>query len=434
MNMSDLQISLIIVGILIIGCVVFYNWIQRRRYERNTEKAFKNKYDDVLLETKEVKEVERFEPIRSRVEPTIVKSDSKPEQQTLNTTAEVVEPDSKLEQQNLNTTAEMIEPDSNPEQQTLNTTTEMGEPDSKPEQKNLDVVTEPAKPAKPAKPVKPAKPAKVYSSGVVDYVVSMQLKAPVTVLSLTEILKKKVDFGKPVRLLGQKEMGSHWEEITIKSRSDIDYTGLRACLQLVDRSGPVSEVDLSKFCDMVRNFADSINAGTDTPDIGEAYSQAVLLDQFCAEVDVMIGINVISKDGGAFTGTKIRSLAEASGFKLEGGGVFNFREENEDTTFTLQNYEPTPFMPDNMRTLTTNGVTFLFDVPRIKNGERVFDQMTRLSEIFATTLGGIMVDDNRVPLNDSGLERIKHKVSEIEAVMKLRGFPTGDEIALRLFV
>ena len=402
--MSDLQVSLIIVGILIIGCVVFYNWIQRRRYERNTEKAFKNKYDDVLLETEEVKGVEEFEPIRSRVEP------------------EMIEPDSKPEQQTLNTTTEMGEPDSKPEQQTLNTTTEMAEPDSQLEQKNLNIAA------------KPVKPAKVYSSGVVDYVVSIQLKAPVTVLNLTEILKKKVDFGKPVRLLGQKEMGSYWEEITIKSRSDIDYTSLRACLQLVDRSGPVSEVDLSKFCDMVRNFSDSINAGADTPDIGEAYSQAVLLDQFCAEVDVMIGINVISKDGGAFTGTKIRSLAEASGFKLEGGGVFNFREENEDTTFTLQNYEPTPFMPDNMRTLTTNGVTFLFDVPRIKNGERVFDQMTRLSEVFATTLGGIMVDDNRVPLNESGLERIKHKVSEIQAVMKLRGFPTGDEIALRLFV
>ena len=404
MNMSDLQISLIIVGIFIIGCVVFYNWMQRRRCERNTEKAFKNKYEDVLLETEEIKEVEKFEPIRSRVEPTIVKPDSKPEQRNLDTTTEIIEPDNKPEKRNLDTTTEMVEPDSKQEQKDLNTITE------------------------------PAKPAKVYSVGVVDYGVSIQLKSPVSVSNLTEILKRKVDFGKPVRLLGQKEIGSYWEEITLKSRSDIDCTVLRACLQLVDRSGPVSEVDLSKFCDMVRNFAESINADADTPDIEEAYSQAVLLDQFCAEVDVMIGLNVISKDGGAFTGTKIRSLAEASGFKLEGGGVFNFREENEDTTFTLQNYEPTPFMPDNMRTLTTNGVTFLFDVPRIRNGERVFDQMTRLSEVFATTLGGIMVDDNRVPLNDSGLERIKHKVSEIQAVMKLRDFPAGDDIALRLFV
>jgi FtsZ-interacting cell division protein ZipA len=422
MNMSDLQISLIIVGIFIIGCVVFYNWMQQRRCERNTEKAFKNKYEDVLLETEEIKEVEKFEPIRSRVEPTIVKPDSKPEQRNLSAATEIVEPDNKPEQKNLNTTTDIVEADNKPEKRNLDTTTEMVEPDSKQEQKDLNTITE------------PAKPAKVYSVGVVDYVVSIQLKSPVSVLNLTEILKRKVDFGKPVRLLGQKEIGSYWEEITLKSSSDIDYTVLRACLQLVDRSGPVSEVDLSKFCDMVRNFAESINADADTPDIEEAYSQAVLLDQFCAEVDVMIGINVISKDGGAFTGTKIRSLAEASGFKLEGGGVFNFREENEDTTFTLQNYEPTPFMPDNMRTLTTNGVTFLFDVPRIKNGERVFDQMTRLSEVFATTLGGIMVDDNRVPLNDSGLERIKHKVIEIQAVMKLRDFSAGDDIALRLFV
>ena len=422
MNMSDLQISLIVVGIFIIGCVVFYNWMQQRRCERNTEKAFKNKYEDVLLETEEIKEVEKFEPIRSRVEPTIVKPDSKPEQRNLSAATEIVEPDNKPEQKNLNTTTDIVEADNKPEKRNLDTTTEMVEPDSKQEQKDLNTITE------------PAKPAKVYSVGVVDYVVSIQLKSPVSVLNLTEILKRKVDFGKPVRLLGQKEIGSYWEEITLKSSSDIDYTVLRACLQLVDRSGPVSEVDLSKFCDMVRNFAESINADADTPDIEEAYSQAVLLDQFCAEVDVMIGINVISKDGGAFTGTKIRSLAEASGFKLEGGGVFNFREENEDTTFTLQNYEPIPFMPDNMRTLTTNGVTFLFDVPRIKNGERVFDQMTRLAEVFATTLGGIMVDDNLVPLNDSGLERIKHKVSEIQAVMKLRDFPAGDEIALRLFV
>jgi len=420
--MSDLQISLIIVGILIVGSVVFYNWLQQRRCERNTEKAFKNKYEDVLLETEKTKEVEKSEPMRFRKEPTIVKSGSKPEQKNLNTTTEIVEPDSKAEQKNLNTTTEIVEPDSKPEQKNLNTTTEIIEPDSKAEQKDLNTTTE------------PAKPVKVYSSGVVDYVVSIQLKVPVTVSNLTEILQSKVDFGKPVRFFGQKEIGACWEEITIKSRSKIEYHFLRACLQLVDRSGPVSEVNLSKFCEMVQSFAESNNADADAPDIGEAYSQAVLLDQFCAEVDVMIGINIISKDGGAFTGTKIRSLAEASGFKLEGGGMFNFREENEDITFTLQNYEPTLFMPDNMRTLTTNGVTFLFDVPRIKNGERVFDQMTRLSEVFATTLGGIMVDDNRVPLNDSGIERIKHKLSEIQAVMKSRDFPAGDEIALRLFV
>ncbi len=389
--MSDLQINLIVIGIVIIGGVVFYNWMQQRRYQRNTEKAFKNKYEDVLLEAEKTTEVERVEP-------------------QLNTEVERVEP-----QLNKEVTGDFrVEPSIKEK--------EIVESDSKPEQKHLNTTNE------------PARPVKVYSNGVVDYVVSIQSETPVTVSDLAEILQRKVGFGKPVRWFGQKNAGAFWEEITMESDPDSDYTGLRACLQLADRSGPVSEVSLSEFRDMAQNFAELINAVADTPDIGEAYSQAVLLDQFCAEVDVMIGINVISKDGGAFTGTKIRALAEASGFKLDGGGVFNFREGNDDAKFTLNNYESTPFLPDNIRTLTTNGVTFLFDVPRIKNGERVFDQMTHLSRIFATTLGGTMVDDNQVPLSDSGIDRIKHKLNGIQAVMKSRDFPAGGEIALRLFV
>ena len=380
MNMSDLQINLIVIGIVIIGGVVFYNWMQQRRYQRSTEKAFKNKYEDVLLGAEKTTEEKRVEPQinkevtgDSRVEPSIKEK-------------EIVRSDSKLEQKPLNTTNE------------------------------------------------PARPVKVYSNGVVDYVVSIQPENSVTVSDLAEILQRKVDFGKPLRWFGQKNTGAFWEQITMESDPESDYTGLRACLQLADRSGPVSEVGLSEFRDMVQSFAESINAVADTPDIGEAYSQAVQLDQFCAEVDVMIGINVISKDGGAFTGTKIRALAEASGFKLEGGGVFNFREGADETKFTLNNYESTPFLPDNIRTLTTNGVTFLLDVPRIKNGERVFDQMTHLSRIFATTLGGIMVDDNQVPLSDTGIDNIKHKLNGIQSVMKSRDFPAGGEIAQRLFV
>jgi FtsZ-interacting cell division protein ZipA len=388
--MSDLQINLIVIGIVIIGGVVFYNWMQQRRYQRNTEKAFKNKYEDVLLEAEKTTEVERVEP-------------------QLNTEVERVEL-----QLNKEVTGDFrVEPSIKEK--------EIVESDSKPEQKHLNTTNE------------SARPVKVYSNGVVDYVVSIQSETPVTVSDLAEILQRKVGFGKPVRWFGQKNAGAFWEEITMESDPDSDYTGLRACLQLADRSGPVSEVSLSEFRDMVQNFAELINIVADTPDIGEAYSQAVLLDQFCAEVDVMIGINVISKDGGAFTGTKIRALAEASGFKLDGGGVFNFREGNDDAKFTLNNYESTPFLPDNIRTLTTNGVTFLFDVPRIKNGERVFDQMTHLSRIFATTLGGTMVDDNQVPLSDSGIDRIKHKLNGIQAVMKSRDFPAGGEIALRLF-
>ena len=39
--MSDLQISLIIIGIIIIAGVVAFNWAQQVRYRRKVDEAFK---------------------------------------------------------------------------------------------------------------------------------------------------------------------------------------------------------------------------------------------------------------------------------------------------------------------------------------------------------------------------------------------------------
>ncbi len=142
--------------------------------------------------------------------------------------------------------------------------------------------------------------------------------------------------------------------------------------------------------------------------------------EFCAEVDVMIGINIISRDGGALTGAKIRVLAESSGFRLGAEGMFSYRNDNNAVLFYLSNFEPAPFLPDTMRTLTTHGITFLLDVPKVAKGEMVFDQMMRLAGNFADTLGGIMVDDNRVPLNDNGIQKIKQQLIAIESVMSWR--------------
>jgi len=271
-------------------------------------------------------------------------------------------------------------------------------------------------------------------AGGIDYIVNIQSDALIASSDLTAVLLRKFDFGKPVHWLGQRDSGASWEEITVETNEGRGgYTRLKGCLQMVDRSGPVSEVNLSKFSDMVKNFVTHMNAVADLPDIRHAHAQAVALDQFCAEVDVMVSINIISKDGGAFTGTKIRALAEASGLKLETGGAFSYRDESGVVLFSLNNFDSAPFLTDNMRTLTTHGVTFLLDVPRVKNGEKVFDQMMHLAGIFSTTLGGMLVDDNRISLTDSGIVKIKQHLGSMQDMMRARNILAGGEISLRLF-
>ena len=389
--MSELQISLIAIGFVVVIGVIFFNWMQQRRYRRGAEEAFARKHEDVLLRTdKPVAEDERIEPQLGK---------------------EILQEQEIFQELQIEPSAESTEP------------AEIAQP-------NLQSI--PTMPALVAS-VEQAPVNDLSVVDMVDYVINIRAATLITDSHLTEVLQRKFDFSKPVRWLGQRDTDPFWEEITIETMGKGGYLNLKGCLQLADRAGPVSEVSLSEFRDMVLNFAAHVNAVADCPDVRQAYAQALSLDQFCAEVDVMIGINIISRDNSVFTGAKIRVLAEASGFRLGTEGVFTYRDENNNVLFSLNNHESSPFLPDRMRTLTTHGITFLLDVPRVANGEKVFGEMTHVARSLSDTLGGIMVDDNHAPLSDSGIGKIRRQLIAIQSMMLARNIPAGGEIALRLF-
>jgi hypothetical protein len=47
--MSDLQLSLLVIGAVVIGAVGIYNWLQERSFRRRLQEAFGAEHDDVLL-------------------------------------------------------------------------------------------------------------------------------------------------------------------------------------------------------------------------------------------------------------------------------------------------------------------------------------------------------------------------------------------------
>jgi FtsZ-interacting cell division protein ZipA len=59
--------------------------------------------------------------------------------------------------------------------------------------------------------------------------------------------------------------------------------------------------------------------------------------------------------------------------------------------------------------------------------------MVRVAEIFATTLGGQLVDDNRKPLTEAGLASIRRSLEDIVRQMESQGIPAGSALAQRLF-
>ena len=159
---------------------------------------------------------------------------------------------------------------------------------------------------------------------------------------------------------------------------------------------------------------------------------AAELDAFCASVDIQIGINVISQ-GQVFQGTKLRALAEAAGMVIDAEGRFVRCDEDGNVLYVLLNQENLGFSTESMKTMTTHGLTFLLDVPRVAHGERVFNQMVELARRFADVLRGSLVDDNRRPLSEGALEPIRKQVAQFQSTMAAHGLPAGGSLARRLF-
>jgi hypothetical protein len=145
-------------------------------------------------------------------------------------------------------------------------------------------------------------------------------------------------------------------------------------LQLVDRRGPAGDADLARVTEGLQRMCDIFMAIPSLPAKAEALARPPSWTAFCAGVDIQIGVNVVAREQ-AFAGTKLRGLAEAAGLELLEDGCFHARDEQGVSQFVLGNLESSLFVAEDMRGLTTQGVTLTLDVPRVADGVRVFERM-----------------------------------------------------------
>ncbi|MFA7240941.1 MAG: cell division protein ZipA C-terminal FtsZ-binding domain-containing protein [Sulfuricellaceae bacterium] len=375
--MNELHISLAIAGVLVVICVYAFNRYQERKFRRQSERDFGGGEQDVLLDSAgdETQSDERREP-------------------SMETGAHEAAPN------------EMIPP----------TASDAAAPRS--EEKTVA-----------AKSSNKAQAAQTLDE-IVDYVAEIYPKETNATAVLLEFEKNFAGFSRPVRLFGLSARTGALEPVMAGSHT---YDKLLIALQLVYRSGALAASELDDFCLRAKSLADALASLAELPDRAEALERATMLDEFCATVDMLIGMNVVFANGETIPATKIRALVEASGMKLREDGAFHYMNDDGLSLFALSNFEKPAFSADNIRHLSTHGVTLLLDVPVVANGARVFERMLGLARQIADSLGGAVVDDNRRPLSEVGIAKIKQQLTTISAKMDAASIPVGGERALRLF-
>jgi FtsZ-interacting cell division protein ZipA len=264
----------------------------------------------------------------------------------------------------------------------------------------------------------------------IECIVNLQPTRAVAVGALAAGLHARL--GQPLRWFGRRGPGLPWQ--LLKSDTGGEFSEIAACLLLANRSGTATAPLLEVFVRAVFEIAATLPAAVTAPDVPAETARAEALDRICADLDVQIGITLLKLDGAMIAGTRLRGVAEASGFRLASGGRFDWiQEDTGSVLYALQNYRSDPFTADTLRATSTPGAVFLLDVPQVAEPVRVFDQMKIAAKRMAHSLDAVLVDDNRRPLDDAAFAAIREQVRGTTAALREVNIEPGSPRALALF-
>ena len=390
--MSDFQLGILALGAVVIGAVFGYNWFQERRYRQQTKTAFEREHPDVLLDVPgRDGKGERLEPALDDDMPNPL--DPAPHKESAGST----QADTLIRYAQANPASEAA-PD-------VADMTEMSEDEL---DQSLSSIEQQLLIATLLDPM-------------LDFIAEVRFEQPVTLPRLPSFA-----IDKRVEMLGNNP-DSGWE----RARANRSYSQLNIGVQMVDRRGPLNESELNAFCSQAQDFAEQHGSNASFPQRQTRLTAARELDQFCAGVDVMIGLNLLSAQ--PFDGERLRALAESAGMQLEADGHFHYLSDSGNVLFMLGNANGQPFSQDSLAHDDFSALTLLFDVPRVAGGISVFNRAVALARQLAGELDAQLIDDNQRPLTESGINTIRHQLQQLYSRMDDRGIAPGSVAALRLF-
>ncbi|CAH1385207.1 cell division protein ZipA [Candidatus Nitrotoga sp. M5] len=357
--MSELQLSLLGIGVAVVLAIYIYNWLQQRKYRRKFSAAFKHGHEDALY--RPAVKVQADELLVEKVEEAVPIS---------------------------------ISPNESQHKYAVDAMCAL-----------LDMET--------------------------DFIAVISPKNPMSADALTLLWQQRFDWGKSIQVCGLNAASGEWEDVIVDS--PVAYTSFKLALQLANRAGAVSEVKLMDFRKLARTIAAQLHADMVLPDVAEATARAIELDNSCAAVDLIIGLNLLPSDEHKLSGKDVSRVAEHYGLVLQADGAFHLVDEHGHTLFSLCNENNTPFQPQALDQFHVTGLTLLLDVPRVEHPSLCFDQMVVLAQQLANELRATIVDARHMALSEGSITLIRERIAAVEADMGARNIVAGSAQARRLF-
>lgn len=281
----------------------------------------------------------------------------------------------------------------------------------------------------PAAPAAAAPVPEEWGDGRADCLVRLAFEAPIPVKVL---LDRQAEWSgvidKPLQWLGLDERTGRWRTLFPTESGSVRQ--LAVALQLVDRVGAVNADTLKSFVEEVAQLAKRFHAQLDAPALAPLLERALQLDAFCASVDLQLSLHVLPRATTRLSNAKLQPLIIGAGLRRE-GERFVALADNDAEAFALTCHTGTTI--ERSEGMDPIDLVFSFDVPRVADGPASFERMVSFASKCATAVGGQLTDAHRKPLPEAMLTKLRGRIGELQQRMIEQGIPPGSVRALRLF-
>lgn len=278
----------------------------------------------------------------------------------------------------------------------------------------------------------PVKRPTVKLDVLIDAIAPISLDAPVSgEMLLSHLPPSRRAGSKPMLIEGLNSHSGEWEFPQPGQR----YREVQAGVQLANRSGALNEIEFSEFAQKLSLLAEALGGMVEIPDMLDATARAKELDAFASEHDAQLAIHLRARGAAWSVGyiqQHARRHGFLPG-ALPGRLVLPAKGEDGAPAILTMTFDAQAALADDPSQSAVRDVTLSFDVPQTDPSSQPFEAWQASAQALSLGMDASIVDDNGQPLSQEGFSTIRGELGRLYEALSKRDLAAGSGLARRLF-
>jgi hypothetical protein len=266
---------------------------------------------------------------------------------------------------------------------------------------------------------------------LIDVIAPLALEAEVSGDAVLAALPGTRRVGsKPFAVECQSALSNDWEA----PRTGQRYHALQAGVQLANRAGALNDIEFSEFVVKAQAFADTLGATPDFPDMRAEVARARELDAFASGHDAQLGFTLRARRA-AWSPGYVTQHATQQGFvagSLPGRMVLPGSSAGQAPILSLA-FDPQAAMAEDPEQSALRELALSLEITHVPRSEQPFVRMRQAAAALAEAMDGVVTDDAGQPLSTEALDQIGADLEGLYDALDGRELSAGSAQARRLF-